>query len=93
MLDISIQERLFLKKLLTPLQRKIISPQKSNTLSVTLQKLSSPFLQLSKEEYIFIKERLYDRMEDACDCRNEFEVEQIRHLLHKIQAYTDIQRK
>lgn len=89
MLKISMQERLFLKKLLTPLRQNQTPPQQTIPISVTLNKLSNPFIQLSKEEYYFIIEKLYDRMEDACDCRNEFEVEQIRSLLHKIKPHLE----
>lgn len=86
MLELTIQERLFLKKFYLSLRKNTTSTEKQAWLTQTIEKLSSPIIKLSNDECLFLKQKLYDRMEDACDCRNEIEIDQIRCLLHKMKT-------
>lgn len=82
---LTLQERLFLKQFLTSLRQNRASTEEGAWIAYTINKLSNPFILLSNEECVFLTQKLHDRLEDACDCRNELEIDQIRRLLRKMK--------
>lgn len=85
MIQITSQERLFLKRFLNTLHYRTTSPNEKDRIPFILQKLAGPFFIISEEECLFLTQKLTEKMEDACDCRNEPEVDFILHLLNKLK--------
>lgn len=85
MIQITPQERLFLKRFLNTLHHCTTSPNEKALIPFILEKLAGPFFIISEEESLFLTQKLTEKMEDACDCRNEPEIDFILHLLNKFK--------
>jgi hypothetical protein len=81
---ITMQERLYLRKYVSSLQRTTIGKEQSLNLSI-LNKLENPHLSFDRREYNYLIEKLSDYFGDACDCRNEYEINLLQRLIVKLE--------
>jgi hypothetical protein len=81
---ITLRERLFLGKFVASLQRTAMNGEQRLNLSI-LNKLVNPHLSFDQKEYGYLIKKLSDRFEEACDCRNEHEINLVQSLIVKLE--------
>ncbi|MDN4593298.1 hypothetical protein [Polycladomyces subterraneus] len=81
---ITFQERLYLGRYISSLQRTTTGKEQNLNLSI-LNKLENPDLPFERGEYNYLINKLSDRLEDACDCRSEYEINLLQSLIMKLE--------
>jgi len=84
---ITLRERNFLGKVISSWQKRTSIYEEKVLIFSILNKLKNPHLSLNRREYEYLIEKLSDRFEDACDCRNEYEINQLQSLIDKLNGF------
>jgi hypothetical protein len=82
-----LRERYFLGKYISSLQKKTAINDEQGLIIAILNKLANPSLSLNRRECEYLIQKLSDRFEDACDCRNEIEINLLQALIAKLTHF------